>query len=379
MSTHIIPDEPTGLPREDKARIFVGLSGGVDSSVATWLLKKQGHDVVGVFMKNWLEPSLEHHCPSEEDLIDAVGVADHLEIPLRVVDFHQEYFDQVFRVFLRGLQQGWTPNPDILCNSEIKFRCFLDYALTEGAQYIATGHYARTTCHQETHHLLRACDRNKDQSYFLYRLNQTQLAHSLFPLGHIASKTLVRQMAQQIGLTVHNKKDSTGICFVGQRPFRQFLQQYLPQQPGPIVSFDDQRTIGQHQGLAYYTLGQRYDLHIGGLQRYAKNGYSPPWFVCQKDLTHNRLLVVAGKDHPMLYQKKAYLEEVHWIGALTFYEPITAKTRYRQPDQSCHLEETPNGLCISFDEPQWTITPGQSIVLYNEGRCLGGGIIKQAC
>jgi len=354
-------------------RVVVGLSGGVDSSVAAWLLKQQGFDVVGVFMKNWEDDDTDDFCTSRADLIDAASVADLLGIEFESVNFATEYCERVFAQFLREYAAGRTPNPDVLCNSEIKFRAFLDYALRLGADRVATGHYARvrTTGQASRMELRKAADTTKDQSYFLHRLTQEQLAPVLFPLGEIAKRD-VRRMARELGLPTWAKKDSTGICFIGERPFRDFLARYLPRTPGPVVALDG-RTIGRHMGLAYYTLGQRQGLGIGG----TKGGSDAPWFVADKDFAHNSLIAVQGHEHPLLYRRDVDAIDLHWIARVPPALParLNAKTRYRMPDAACLLSAGDGVYRATFDEPQWTPTPGQYLVLYDGDVCLGGGVI----
>lgn len=353
-----------------KQRVVVGLSGGVDSSVAALLLKEQGYDVVGLFMKNW-EDEEDEHCRARDDLIDAVAVADILGIEIEAVNFSAEYRERVFQNFLCEYQAGRTPNPDILCNSEIKFKAFLDHALALGAHFIATGHYARVRHTPAGVQLLRGVDPGKDQSYFLYRLNQQQLTRTLFPVGDL-HKPAVRALAQQAGLPTATKKDSTGICFIGERPFRQFLQRYLPITPGPMKTPSGQ-VVGEHQGLMYYTLGQRQGLGIGGA--------GEPWFVAAKDMQHNLLTVVQGHDHPALRSQCVQVEQLSWIAGSPPLPkgPWGAKNRYRQSDAVCTLHfPTPEHMTLQFEEPQWAVTPGQSAVIYQGEVCLGGGVIAAA-
>ena len=348
--------------------IVVGMSGGVDSSVTALLLKRQGYRVTGVFMKNWDDDN-DENCPARQDFLDVLAVADELEIEVEAVNFSAEYKDRVFGYFLREYQAGRTPNPDVLCNAEIKFRAFLDYALSLGAEKIATGHYARIVESDSGVQLLKAVDSSKDQSYFLHRLNQYQLGKSWFPLGEL-HKTQVRDIAQQAGLPNANKKDSTGICFIGERPFREFLQRYLPITPG-VLRTPEGREVGRHQGLMYHTIGQRQGLGIGGA--------GEPWFVAGKDLARNELIVVQGHDHPMLYRKQLAATDLSWVAGSAPDETLayTGKTRYRQADADCRLalEDGPSAR-FDFAEPQWAVTPGQSVVLYAGDYCLGGGIIR---
>ena len=351
------------------AKVMVGLSGGVDSAVAAWLLKEQGHEVLGVFMKNWEGDDDDPACPARQDFLDVLAVGDTLGIEVELVNFAAEYRERVFSYFLHEYRAGRTPNPDILCNSEIKFKAFLEDAQERGADYIATGHYAgRGVDAQGRATLLRGRDANKDQSYFLYRLNQTQLAPVLFPLSELP-KPKVRELARSIGLPNAAKKDSTGICFIGERPFREFLERYLPRQPGPMRTPED-RTVGEHQGLMYYTLGQRQGLGIGGP--------GEPWYVAGKDMAANVLIVVQGHDHPLLSSSALRAQEVSWLAgaAPDFGKAYTAKTRYRQQDAGCRIMALEGGgLEVEFDAPQWAVTPGQSVVFYDDRVCLGGGII----
>jgi tRNA-specific 2-thiouridylase len=357
-----------------RRRVVVGMSGGVDSSVAAWLLKQQGFEVIGVFMKNWEDDDTDDYCTSREDLVDAAAVADVLGIELEAVNFAAEYRERVFAHFLREYEAGRTPNPDVLCNSEIKFSAFLDYALRLGADAIATGHYARVRRapgDPARVELCKAVDDTKDQSYFLHRLTQRQLAPVLFPLGEIAKRD-VRTIARREGIPTYAKKDSTGICFIGERPFRDFLARYLPRTPGPIVTPDGAR-VGEHQGLAYYTLGQRQGLGIGG----TRDGSAAPWFVAGKDLARNTLLVVQGHDHALLYRRDVEAIDMHWIAGRASALPLRAgaKTRYRMPDAACTLTGGDGRHRAVFDAPQWAPTPGQYLVLYDGDVCLGGGVI----
>jgi tRNA-specific 2-thiouridylase len=342
------------------------MSGGVDSSVAALLLKREGHDVVGLFMKNWEDDDNDEYCSTREDLIDAAAAADVIGIELEAVNFAAEYKDRVFAEFLREYSAGRTPNPDVLCNAEIKFKAFLDHAMRLGAEKIATGHYART----DGKRLLRGKDGSKDQSYFLHRLNQAQLARVLFPIGELR-KSDVRRIALDAGLPNHAKKDSTGICFIGERPFREFLNRYLPKVPGPIVD-DKGRTIGEHIGLAFYTIGQRKGIGIGGA--------GEPWYVAAKDLAANKLIAVQGHDHPLLMKRALAADETTWIAGAAPGEQSqhTAKTRYRQADAACEFARADGGFALRFADAQWAVTPGQSAVLYDGEVCLGGGVIATA-
>jgi tRNA-specific 2-thiouridylase len=357
-----------------RERIVVGMSGGVDSSVAAWLLKRQGYDVVGVFMKNWEDDDTDEYCTSREDLVDAASVADVIGIELVAVNFAAEYRERVFAQFLREYEAGRTPNPDVLCNSEIKFAAFLDHALALGADHVATGHYARVRRTAEGVELLKAADAAKDQSYFLHRLTQRQLAPVVFPLGELRKRD-VRAIAQREGIPTYAKKDSTGICFIGERPFRDFLARYLPRTPGPLVT-PEGAVVGEHQGLAYYTLGQRQGLRIGGV----RNATDAPWFVAAKDRTRNAVVVVQGHDHPMLYRSDIEAIDMHWIAGRAPALPrrFGAKTRYRMPDAACEVSSSEGGCAARFEEPQWAPTPGQYLVLYEGEVCVGGGVISEA-
>ncbi len=355
--------------------VIVGMSGGVDSSVSALLLIEQGYKVEGLFMKNWDEDDGTDYCTAKDDLIDAELVCQKLGIKLHTANFAGEYWDNVFEHFLEEYKAGRTPNPDILCNREIKFKVFLDYAKVLGADYIATGHYVRkhTTADGQTH-LLKGLDNNKDQSYFLHAVGEAEFAKSLFPVGEL-EKPAVRELALKHDLVTHNKKDSTGICFIGERRFKDFLQQYLPAQPGPIAD-DKGNEIGTHSGLMYHTIGQRQGLGIGGL----KNANDEPWYVAKKDLTTNTLIAVQGKNHPLLLDGGLVAGQAHWINGLPAQGTFRcmAKTRYRQPDQACQVEIDGDSLRVSFDEPQRAITPGQSIVFYDDDICLGGAVIEAA-
>ena len=354
-------------------KVIVGLSGGVDSSVAALLLKRQGFDVVGLFMKNWEDDDDDEFCSSRQDLIDAAAAADVIGIDLEVANFSAEYKERVFADFLAEYRAGRTPNPDVLCNSEIKFKAFLDHALRLGADHIATGHYAQVREFLGEFQLLKAEDGTKDQSYFLYRLNQAQLAKTLFPVGHLYKRE-VRKIAAAAGLANHAKKDSTGICFIGERPFREFLARYLPKQPGEIRSLDNDKPIGRHDGLMYYTLGQREGLGIGGV----RGAPEEPWYVASKDMAKNVLYVVQGHEHPALLNGRLAAAKLSWVsGRLPHTHWVySAKTRYRQPDAACEVESVDPQRCeIAFAAPQWAVTPGQSVVVYESLVCLGGGII----
>ncbi|MBD8050392.1 tRNA 2-thiouridine(34) synthase MnmA [Limnohabitans radicicola] len=379
-----------------KPRVVVGLSGGVDSAVTAHLLKQQGHEVIGIFMKNWEDDDDSEYCSSNIDFVDAAAVADVIGIEIEHVNFAADYKDRVFSEFVREYQAGRTPNPDILCNAEIKFKSFLDHAMRLGAEKIATGHYARVRLNETTgrHELLKGLDPSKDQSYFLHRLNQAQLAKTLFPVGEL-HKTEVRRIAEEIGLPNAKKKDSTGICFIGERPFREFLNRYISKEPGPIKD-PTGRTIGQHVGLSFYTLGQRQGLGIGGVKAKGAEmealrarglrgaGEHTPWFVARKDIENNTLWVVQGHDHPWLLSESLQADDASWCaGVPPTPGHYAAKTRYRQADALCQLlagadGSTAPGFGLQFPEAQWAVTPGQSAVLYDGEVCLGGGVISSA-
>jgi tRNA-specific 2-thiouridylase len=368
------------ITKASKGRVVIGMSGGVDSSVSAWLLKQQGYDVVGLFMKNWEDDDDSEYCSTRQDLLDAASVADLLGIELEAVNFAAEYKDRVFADFLQEYSAGRTPNPDVLCNAEIKFKAFLDHAMSLGADHIATGHYARVrsvdTEHGVRYQLLKALDLSKDQSYFLHRLNQLQLSRTLFPLGELP-KSQVREIARSLGLPNAAKKDSMGICFIGERPFREFLNRYLPTHPGPILTPEGQ-SLGTHQGLAFYTLGQRKGLGIGGVKGNQRDdGTSDAWYVARKDLQSNTLYVVQGHDHPWLQAGSLNAQDVSWIaGDAPQAGAYAGKTRYRQVDAPCTLRDIEdNNFSLEFDDMQWAVTPGQSAVLYQGDVCLGGGII----
>ena len=355
------------MTQHTSQNIVVGLSGGVDSSVTAALLKQQGNQVRGVFMQNWEDDDNDEYCSIKQDSFDAIAVADILGIDIDIVNFAAQYKDKVFAYFLQEYSAGRTPNPDVLCNAEIKFKCFLDYAIGQGADVIATGHYARKEVRGGVHHLLKGLDANKDQSYFLYRLRPHQLERAVFPLGGL-EKPEVRRLAAEYALPTATKKDSTGICFIGERPFREFLQQYLPTHNGAMVT-PEGKTVGEHVGLTFYTLGQRKGLGIGGA--------GEPWFVVGKNLPRNELIVVQGHDHPLLYTNSLVMND------LSFTLPerpapgrYTCKTRYRMADAACELRYSDDDTAeLVFDEAQWAVTPGQSAVLYDGDVCLGGGVI----
>jgi tRNA-specific 2-thiouridylase len=354
-------------------KIVVGLSGGVDSAVAALLLKRAGHDVVGLFMKNWEDDDNDEYCSTREDLIDAVSVAEKIGIEVDAVNFAAEYRERVFSSFLAEYKAGRTPNPDVLCNAEIKFKAFLDHAMALGAQRIATGHYARVEEREGSFVLLKGMDPSKDQSYFLHRLDQRQLARTLFPIGHL-HKTEVRRIAREAGLPNHAKRDSTGICFIGERPFREFLSRYLPREPGPMVSAEGER-LGEHQGLMYYTIGQRQGLGIGG----RRDSGTQPWYVAGKDPASNTLTVVQGHDHALLLKNRLAAADASWIAGAPPGDELSelgAKTRYRQADSACDLRVAGGeAFELDFAAPQWAVTPGQSAVVYRGEVCLGGGVI----
>ena len=390
-----------------RTRVVVGLSGGVDSAVSAHLLKQQGYEVVGIFMKNWEDDDDSEYCSSNIDFVDAAAVADVIGIEIEHVNFAADYKDRVFAEFLREYQAGRTPNPDILCNAEIKFKSFLDHAMRLGAEKIATGHYARVRCvaadtgeplgqdgtsraaaqdgARVRYELLKGLDPSKDQSYFLHRLNQAQLSKTLFPVGEL-HKTEVRRIAEDIGLPNAKKKDSTGICFIGERPFREFLNRYISKEPGPIKD-PSGRTIGRHVGLSFYTLGQRQGLGIGGVKEKGAQrggGEHQPWFVARKDIEKNTLWVVQGHDHPWLLSQGLTAGDASWCaGVPPAPGAYAAKTRYRQTDAPCTLSAGADGQTapdfgLHFPEAQWAVTPGQSAVLYDGEVCLGGGVINAA-
>ena len=357
-----------------KPRVIVGMSGGVDSSVSALLLLEQGYQVEGLFMKNWEEDDGTEYCTAMADLADAQAVCDKIGIHLHTANFAAEYWDNVFEHFLAEYKAGRTPNPDILCNREIKFKAFLDYAKQLGADLIATGHYVRRRDIDGRSELLKGLDPNKDQSYFLHAVGGEQIGQTLFPVGEL-EKPQVRAIAEKYGLATATKKDSTGICFIGERRFSDFLKQYLPAQPGDIETTDG-KVIGRHVGLMYHTMGQRQGLGIGGL----KNASDDPWYVLKKDLKRNVLIVGQGNDHPWLFSKSLSASTIYWVNPIDLSAPIklTAKVRYRQADQDCTLVKTDDGYIATFDQPQRAVTPGQSVVFYAGDVCLGGGVIESA-
>ena len=375
MTMYLDPFDPNNYQVvKPPSRVVIGMSGGVDSSVAAWLLKQQGYEVIGLFMKNWEDDDDSEYCSTRQDWLDVASVADLIGIDVEAVNFAAEYKDRVFAEFLREYSAGRTPNPDVLCNAEIKFKAFLDHAMRLGATAIATGHYARVRQNATGVELLKATDLTKDQSYFLHRLNQQQLSRVMFPLGGIHKKQ-VREIAEKIGLPNAKKKDSTGICFIGERPFREFLSRYLPSQPGPMKTPEGQ-VVGQHMGLAFYTLGQRKGIGLGG----SRDGSGDAWYVGAKDMPSNTLVVVQGHEHPLLQAKTLVAADASWVGGAppeSIPNRYAAKTRYRQADSACDISQTsdPTKFMLSFAEAQWAVTPGQSAVLYDGEICLGGGII----
>lgn len=376
MAAH---SNPTNLTRltvpgelEAGARIMVGMSGGVDSSVAAWLLKEAGFQVEGLFMKNWEEDDGTEYCTAREDLADAAAVCEHLAITLHEANFAAEYWDNVFEQFLAEYRAGRTPNPDVLCNREIKFNVFARYARLLGADWVATGHYARLDTRNGRPRLLKGVDVGKDQSYFLQSVSATQLDHCLFPLGAFR-KTEVRKLARESGIPTSGKKDSTGICFIGERRFADFLNRYLPAQPGPIESLDG-RVVGEHRGLMFHTIGQRQGLGIGGV----KDAAEAPWYVVDKDIERNVLVVAQGNSHPALFSRALTCRRIEWIDGEGPSLParLAVKIRYRQPDQTARIQVTDDGYRIAFERPQRAVTPGQWACVYDGEVCLGGGIIE---
>lgn len=358
---------------QGQTKVVVGLSGGVDSSVTAWLLKQQGYHVEALFMKNWDEDNDSQYCSYADDLRDVKQVCDILDIPLHTINFAQEYWERVFSYFLDEYKSGRTPNPDILCNKEIKFKAFLEYAQKIGADKIATGHYVQCFEEAQSAVLYKGHDLNKDQSYFLHALNQYQLSNSLFPVGHL-EKPQVRAIAKDLKLTTHSKKDSTGICFIGERKFKEFLKEFLPAQPGDIKT-PEGKIIGKHDGLMYYTLGQRQGLKIGGL----KESNDQPWYVAAKDLKQNVLIAAQGHEHPWLLTRELVAQQLTWIKGIPPANQFKtkAKVRYRHQEAECEVEiDASQKARIYFYENQWAVTPGQSIVFYDGNICLGGGIIE---
>ena len=357
-----------------KGKVIVGMSGGVDSSVAAWLLCEEGYEVAGLFMKNWEQDDHDGYCAAAKDLADAEAVAHQLGIKLYTVNFSKAYWDRVFTYFLDEYAKGRTPNPDVLCNKEIKFNAFLDHALQLGADYIATGHYAKVRHGPRYGELLKAKDREKDQTYFLHAIDPKALAKTLFPVGDYL-KTEVREMAKKLGLVTHAKKDSTGICFIGEKKFKTFLQEFILAKPGEIRG-TNREYLGRHEGLMYYTLGQRQGLGIGG----HKQALEEPWYVVDKVLESNTLLVAQGATHPLLYSQGLICGKIHWLVEAPPLLPLTcyAKTRYRQPEQACVISpENKNQHCVMFSALQRAVTPGQFIVFYDKNVCLGGAAIEE--
>lgn len=365
---------PSSAPSKASQRVIVGMSGGVDSSVSALLLLEQGYQVEGLFMKNWEEDDGSEYCTAMDDLADAQAVCDRIGIPLHTANFAAEYWDNVFEHFLAEYKAGRTPNPDILCNREIKFKAFLDYALMLGADLIATGHYVRRRDRDGRTELLKGLDSNKDQSYFLHAVAGEQISKTLFPVGEL-EKPAVRAIAEKYELATAKKKDSTGICFIGERRFSDFLKQYLPAQPG-VIETTSGEAIGQHHGLMYHTIGQRQGLGIGG----QKDAGDEPWYVLGKDMARNVLLVGQGNEHPLLFSQALLAAEIFWVNSLDLSIPrqLTAKVRYRQSDQTCTLTQTSEGYRVTFTQPQRAVTPGQSVVFYDGEVCLGGGVIESA-
>nr|MDT0252497.1 tRNA 2-thiouridine(34) synthase MnmA [Endozoicomonas sp.] len=368
-----LPSKLSSQLSSQRSRVIVGMSGGVDSSVSALLLQQQDYQVEGLFMKNWEEDDGSEYCTAMSDLADAQAVCDKLGITLHKANFAAEYWDNVFEHFLHEYRNGRTPNPDILCNKEIKFKAFLDYALTLGSDLIAMGHYCRRIDRDGHSFLVKGVDNNKDQTYFLHAVNEAQIARTLFPVGDL-EKPEVRRIAEKHGLVTYNKKDSTGICFIGERRFKDFLQQYLPAQPGAIETVEGQ-VIGEHAGLMYHTIGQRQGLGIGGL----KNATEAPWYVLDKNLERNVLIAGQGKDHPLLFSQSLTCSHIDWVSGEPPVTPckLKAKVRYRQQDQDCVLTREANGdYRVTFNHPQRAVTPGQSVVFYDDQVCLGGGVIE---
>ncbi len=355
-------------------KIIVGLSGGVDSSVTALHLLEQGYDVEALYMKNWDEDDGTEYCTARADLEDAFRVCDTLDIELHTVNFAKQYWDNVFEHFLLEYRAGRTPNPDVLCNKEIKFKVFVEHAEKLGADWIATGHYARTRVDNNETYLLKGLDNNKDQSYFLHAVDQSQLAKTKFPIGEM-EKSSVRKIAKQAQLNTHNKKDSTGICFIGERRFTEFLERYLPAHPGAIID-DKGVSMGEHQGLMFHTIGQRQGLGIGGVA----NAEQAPWYVAEKRIRDNTLVIVQGNDHPLLYTQALIAADLHWInGPPSLPLNCSAKIRYRQPDQACSVNLASDGrVRVEFEQLQRAITPGQYVVFYHGDQCLGGGVIQHS-
>jgi len=360
------------LPALDaRPRVMMALSGGVDSAVSLMLLKREGYEVDALFMKNWDEDDADGYCAAADDLADAERICDRLDVALHTVNFSHEYWENVFTRFLDEYARGRTPNPDVLCNREVKFQVFAEHALDLGAECIATGHYARIDARGDGRRLLAGIDADKDQSYFLHMLTQEQLRPALFPIGHLRKRE-VRRMAREAGLETHDKKDSTGICFIGERPFQQFLARFLAPRPGDIESVDGIR-VGRHDGLMFYTIGQRQGLGIGG----RSGGSGEAWYVVDKDLARDTLIVAQGREHPALYARTVLASDLHWIGPRAPALPLRceARLRYRQPRQPCEMLADGDGCVVRFDVPQWAAAPGQSVVFYAGDECLGGAVI----
>ncbi len=373
--THFAKLTAEQLAENAKKKVIIGMSGGVDSSVSAFILQQQGYQVEGLFMKNWEEDDDTDYCTAAADLADAQAVADKLGMRLHKINFAAEYWDNVFEHFLNEYKAGRTPNPDILCNKEIKFKAFLEYAAEDlGADYIATGHYVRRSGDDNNAQLLRGLDANKDQSYFLYTLSHKQVGQSLFPVGDI-EKPIVRQIAEDLGLATAKKKDSTGICFIGERKFKDFLARYLPAQPGEIRTVEG-KVVGRHDGLMYHTLGQRKGLGIGGVKGLSED----PFYVVEKDLINNVLVVAQGHDNSALLSSGLIATQLHWVDRQPIRENLrcTVKTRYRQTDIACEIQPMGDDtIRVIFDEPQIAVTPGQSAVFYQGEVCLGGGVIEE--
>lgn len=374
-NSHFPPLTEEQRAENAKKKVIIGMSGGVDSSVSAFILQQQGYQVEGLFMKNWEEDDDTDYCTAAADLADAQAVADKLGMKLHKINFAAEYWDNVFEHFLSEYKAGRTPNPDILCNKEIKFKAFLEYAAEDlGADYIATGHYVRRSGDDENTQLLRGLDTNKDQSYFLYALSKKQVGQSLFPVGEI-EKPIVRKIAEDLGLATAKKKDSTGICFIGERKFKDFLARFLPAQPGEIRTVDG-KVVGRHDGLMYHTLGQRKGLGIGGVKGLSEE----PFYVVEKDLINNVLVVAQGHDNSALLSTGLIASQLNWVDLQPIRENLrcTVKTRYRQEDIPCEIQPIDdNTIRVMFDEPQIAVTPGQSAVFYLGEVCLGGGIIEE--
>lgn len=374
-NSHFPPLTEEQRAENAKKKVIIGMSGGVDSSVSAFILQQQGYQVEGLFMKNWEEDDDTDYCTAAADLADAQAVADKLGMKLHKINFAAEYWDNVFEHFLSEYKAGRTPNPDILCNKEIKFKAFLEYAAEDlGADYIATGHYIRRSGDDENAQLLRGLDTNKDQSYFLYALSKKQVGQSLFPVGEI-EKPIVRKIAEDLGLATAKKKDSTGICFIGERKFKDFLARFLPAQPGEIRTVDG-KVVGRHDGLMYHTLGQRKGLGIGGVKGLSEE----PFYVVEKDLINNVLVVAQGHDNSALLSTGLIASQLNWVDLQPIRENLrcTVKTRYRQEDIPCEIQPIDdNTIRVMFDEPQIAVTPGQSAVFYLGEVCLGGGIIEE--